>query len=104
MKFWSGDHAATGEVTLDPEDPADCAPIPDGTIALARRVPPDRRRHRQVVRELARRVGQVVVVHHKDGRVTRGTLEAFDAESEAGLIDGTPLVAAQLAAVDPAPA
>ncbi len=77
-------------------DPQACTPLPYGQVAVMQTEHPEKRRHRQVVRELACRVGATVILRMKKGSELRGTLTEFDTESEVGRVGGATVVAAQV--------
>jgi len=98
LHFWSGDRYELGERRIDPEDPEACVPVPIGMVAFLQAEPPERRRHRLVLRSLTRAVGTTVALRLKSGRTLHGPLVSFDCESEVAEIDGRPVVAAEVLA------
>jgi hypothetical protein len=99
LRFWSKDRYTLAERVVDPDDPESCKPFEMGEVVVMRVEPPEKRRHRLVVRELGRRVGSSATLKLKNGRELRGVVAGFDAESETGLVGGVPFVAAQVLAV-----
>jgi hypothetical protein len=96
VRFWSGDRYTLTERAIDPDDAELCTPVELGEVVVLCTGPPEQRRHRIVVRTLARKVGEAVTLHMKGGRELKGTLVAFDVESEVGHVGTGTFVAAQV--------
>jgi hypothetical protein len=103
IHFWSGVVYELTERSFDPYDTEECTELLYGEIAVMRAAHPEQRRHRRVVRALARRVGGAVVLRMKGGREIQGTLTQFDAEAEVGSLGGATFIAAQVFEVVEAP-
>jgi hypothetical protein len=98
MRFWSGDRHPLRERKIDlDQGPLEAPEI--GEIVHLCMLPPEQRRHRDLVAALQSHVGGPVTLRTRGGRVIRGTLEAFDTESDCGTIDGEPFTTWELTAV-----
>lgn len=101
LHFWSGDRYTLEEHWVDPDDPEACVPHGLGELVVLRPEAPERRRHRVVVRALARAVDREVTLRLKSGRTLRGLLEAFDEESQVGRVGSRTFAAAEVLSVTP---
>jgi hypothetical protein len=102
LRFWSGDRYSLAFRTIDSDDEALCTPGELGEVLVVKPMPPERRRHRRVVRALVSLVGARATLHLKSGEERRGVVASFDAESEVGIIDDACFVAAEVLSVDTA--
>lgn len=103
LRFWSGDRYSLAWRVVDPDDDALCTPGELGEVLVLKPMPPERRRHRRVVRALVSLVGARATLHLKSGDARRGVVASFDAESEVGFVDDTCFVAAEVLSVDADP-
>jgi hypothetical protein len=100
IHFWSGDTYEIRERTFDPYDAEACTPLSYGEIATMWAGHPEQRRHRRVVRDLARHIGGTITLRLKSGRDLHGTLTEFDAKTEVGRLGEVTVVAAQVLEVE----
>jgi len=101
LHFWSKDRYALTERIVDPDDPDECTKGTQGEVIVMRVAPPERRRHRRLLRALVAGVGSVATLRMKRGDSLHGTLVAFDPASEVGTIADHTFVAAQVFAIEP---
>jgi hypothetical protein len=101
LLFFSGTRGPLPERIVDPEDQELCTAGLLDELIIVRREPAAQRNYRKVMRSLARRIGEPVVVRLKSGRALHGALVAFDTESEVGSVDDQVFVAGQVLAVEP---
>ncbi len=97
--YWANDRYEPTVRVVDPYDPTSVGAVACGEIVVLRPEPPERRRHRSVVRALTAAVGSNVTLSLKDGSTASGSLAAFDEVAETGEIDGRVIVAAQVRSV-----
>jgi hypothetical protein len=96
LHFWSSERYQLVERAVDLEDAEQRTAIATGEVVIASIEPARRRRHRQVVRTLRRRIGAVVSLTLRSGRTLRGVLVEFDPESEVGRVGDQTFVAGQV--------
>ncbi len=92
LRFWSRERYSLTERIVDLDEVQGVVPAM-GELVRMRVLAPEQRRHREIVRALERSLTAVVTLRLRSGEVLEGTLEAFDAESDVGTIDGRPFVA-----------
>lgn len=81
---------------VDPLDDGAQTECALGEVTVLRPEPFEKRRHKQLVRALFASVGKDVALRLKSGKILRGSLSAFDAESQTGSVDDAPFAAAQV--------
>jgi hypothetical protein len=94
--FASGDGGPLNERVVDPEDPESDVRIERCEILMMQPDPPERRRHRLLVRALARKAGENVELRMKSGQRLGGLLASFDGATEVGQIGDRIFVAAEV--------
>lgn len=96
VHFDSGSRYELTEREVDPFDDGVATECAIGEVTILRPDSPEKRRHKQLVRALFARIGNEVTLRLKSGKILRGSLAAFDAESQTGRVANTPFAAAQV--------